>query len=78
MLAFILSPIGRYILAGMTILAALWLIYSTIYDKGAEQTRTQIEKENTDARNKADQGRARSERDADTGKLRVDDGFKRR
>lgn len=77
MIGFLLSPLGRYIILIVAGATALWFIYSTIYDKGAEQARAQIERENTDARNKADQGRARSERDADTGKLRVDDGFKR-
>ena len=77
MIAFLLSPIGKYLIAGAAALGALWLVYSTIYDKGAQQARGQIERENTDARNKADEARSRAERDADAGTLRDDDGFKR-
>lgn len=77
MIGFLLSPLGRYLALIAAGVIALGATYAYVRHQGAESARQQIERENTDARNKADQGRARSERDADTGKLRVDDGFKR-
>lgn len=76
-MAFLLGPLGRYAIGAVAAIAALWFVYNTVYNKGAEQVRTRIEKENTDARNKADEGRIRSERESDSGELRKDDGFRR-
>lgn len=77
MIAFLLTPVGRYIFGAIAALALAGATYAYIRHQGVIAARQQIERENTDARNKADEGRARSERDSDAGKLREDDGFQR-
>lgn len=77
MIAWLLSPIGRYVAGAALILAAgLWAIHH-FENRGAEKERARIEEVNRNAENKADAARAASERNSDAGGLPDDDGWRR-
>jgi len=77
MIAWLVSPVGRAVAGGVAALLAVWLVWTSIEERGAERERARIERSNRDAERKADDARARSERESDAGRLREDDGFRR-
>lgn len=77
MLAFILSPVGRYLLIALAIVGAAFWAIKHFESVGAEKERARIEKVNRDAEDKASAARAASERGSDSGGLLDNDGWRR-
>jgi hypothetical protein len=74
MLAFILSPIGRYVAGALIALTALWGAYHYIKGTGYAQCKVEWNAANANAIIKGADDRAGGERDAADG---VRDGFDR-
>lgn len=76
MWAWLLGPIGRYVLIAVVIGAgAIWII-KHFESVGAAKEKARIEEMNRNAESKASAARAASERDSDSGRL-SDDGWRR-
>lgn len=76
-IAFFLSPIGRYLLIALAIVGAAFWAIKHFESVGAEKERARIEKVNRNAEDKASAARAASERSSDDGGVQLDDGWRR-
>lgn len=77
MWAWLLGPIGRYVLIAAAIgVGAIWIV-KHFESVGAAKEKARIEEMNRNAENKAAAARAASERGSDTGRMSDDDGWRR-
>jgi hypothetical protein len=76
-MAFLLSPIGRWLGGAVVIVVLVGGIYMKGRSDGSATVIDRINVENSRAKQAADEARARTERDFDAGRV-SDDEFKRR